>query len=124
MQLDILGKLIDDFCVAKEARLHADKHAASLKAVEVELKNRVMQEMLNNDCHMVGGTYKKVTLKTKQRPQVADWSEVYKFIVDTGATDLLQRRLSEAAVKARVDDGVAVPGVEYIETNDLSVSKL
>ena len=124
MQLDILANLIDDFCLAKEARLDADKEAKRLKAIEVDFKQRVMQEMLNNDCHMVGGSYKKVTLKTKQRAQAADWQQVYDYIKATGSTDLLQRPLSEEAIKLRLNDGVQVPGIEFIEINDLSVSKL
>ncbi len=124
MQLDVLSQIIDAYCVARELRLTADKEAAKLKAKETDLKNRVMQEMLNHDCHMVGGKYKKVTLRTKSKPQVASWPEVYAYIMEHDAPDLLQRRLAEGAVNERLTEGEAIPGVELIEINDLSVSKL
>lgn len=124
MDLSLLTRLVDQYCLAREDRLAADKTAANLKAVESELQARVTQEMINHSCDMVGGTYKKVTRKSLTKPKVGDWEEVYKFMMENDAPDLLQRRLNEGAVAARVEDGINVPGVEYIEVNKLTVSKL
>lgn len=124
MQLDILSNLIDEYCLTREQRLVADKEAQKLKSIETDLKFRVMQEMLNNDCHMVGGKYKKVTLRTKSKPTAADWGQIYDYIKEHDAQDLLQRRLAEGAVKDRLQEGEVIPGLELVEINDLSVSKL
>lgn len=124
MELDVLSNLIDEYCVTREQRLVADKEASRLKGIETTLKHRVMQEMLNHECHMVGGKYKKVTLRTKHKPTASDWSLIYDYIDKHKAPDLLQRRLAEGAINERLQDGETIPGVELIEINDLSVSKL
>ena len=124
MELTELTHLVDEYCVKRENRLEADKYAKQLKADETELKERVIAEMLKHDCGMVGGTYKKVTVQTKLKPMAADWEQVYGYIREHDAFELLQRRLNEGAVKERLEAGEDLTGVEFYELNDLSVAKL
>jgi hypothetical protein len=53
---------------------------------------------------------------------VNDWEEVYKYIKANDAFDLLQRRLTETAVKLRWDDGIRLPGIETLRVYDVSIS--
>ena len=124
MELMILSKLVDEYTVTRQNRLDADKHARTLKAKETELKDQLLGELITNEVGSVGGSTHTVKRQTKKKPQVAEWPEFYEFMLKEEATQLLQRRLNEGAVKEMVEDGVHIPGIEYYEVNDLSVSKL
>lgn len=124
MELEELALLTDRYVEVRQDRLDADRVAAGLKEAEQELKRALIGTLIESGVGMVGGTRKKVTLHTKEKPQVADWEKVYEYMQKYDAPDLLQRRLNAGAVKLRFDEGDEIPGIEYIEVNDLSVSKL
>ena len=50
--------------------------------------------------------------------------EVYNFILRNDRFDLLQRRLSDAAVKEMWQDGQSVPGVEPFNVITVSINKV
>lgn len=45
-------------------------------------------------------------------PNVTSWDKTLNYIRAEAAVDLLQKRLTESAVKARWDNGVTIPGIE------------
>ena len=47
----------------------------------------------------------------KEVPLVTDWAATLEYVKTTGQVDLLQKRLTDSAVKARWDNGIDVPGV-------------
>ena len=55
----------------------------------------------------------------KQKPFISDWAALNNYIREHDATDLLQKRLTESAVKLRWEDGVAVPGVGVMDEEKL-----
>jgi hypothetical protein len=124
MELSELAVMADSYIIARDSRLAADKQADQLKKVEVKLKEALLDEMIHCGVSTVGGQLKRVTRRPKTRAVAGNWAEIYEFISENAAFDLLQRRLSDPAVSQRVEDGVTVPGVEFVEINDLSVSKL
>jgi hypothetical protein len=65
-----------------------------------------------------------VTFKEVAKPAVTDWAELYQHIAETGNFDLLQRRVGEAAVKLRWEDGEAVPGIVSYPVEKLTLTKV
>ena len=65
------------------------------------------------------------TLSAKRRTTAVatDWAAILDFVTATQSLDLLQRRLTESAVKARWDAGVAIPGVRPDFTYKVVVTK-
>ena len=124
MELAELGKLVDDFNVARNLRLAADKDAKRLKSIEVEMKDRILGEMIEQQVGFAAGMDIRVKRKTVNKPQAADWDQVYKYMVENDAMDLVQKRLHERAVNDRFEDGITIPGIEFYEVNDLSIGKL
>lgn len=53
--------------------------------------------------------------------EVADWNEVMKFVNDNKATDILQKRISVAALEARVKAGAKIPGVVIKKNSSLTI---
>jgi hypothetical protein len=53
-----------------------------------------------------------------------DWESTWKYIAKKKAWDLLQKRLSGPAVKARWENGEQIPGVGHIRVHTISVTKV
>ena len=116
--------MIDEFVEQREERLAADKVAAALKLEENHLKDIIMEEFHRCNVHMVGGTTKKVTMRTKAKPMVNDWMALQDYVRQTGTTALYQKRLSEATANEMIESGVKIPGVDTYDVDMLSVSKI
>lgn len=124
MESGQLAILVDFFAKVREKRLKADKHAKALKTQENEVEAEIIEELQKAGLSKVGGKIASVTLQEQHKPIVRDWPALYDYIRDNDAFDLLHRRLTEAAVKERVEDGVNVPGLGTFVVPKLSVSKV
>lgn len=124
MEIEELAALVDVYTRRRERRLEADKVAKEFKRLENEIKEAIISECYKSGMKFVGGATHKVTLQTKEKPMVNDWHALYSYIYENEAWELLQRRLHEGAVKERFGLNDVVPGIEFYEVNDLSVSKV
>lgn len=53
-----------------------------------------------------------------QRPttvKVDDWNEVFKFVKEKGAFDIIQKRVSPAALQKRIEAGEKIKGVTVVK---------
>lgn len=110
---------IRDWREARDARLELDRKAAKLKSVEDVLKSFLLEAFKQQKLEgmLIGG---KVTgLTTKNIPIVEDKEKFLNYMRETGELDLLEFRLSAAAVRVRAEEGVEVPGIGEMETYDL-----
>lgn len=108
---------------ARAARLEADKVAAALQKEENTIKAQIfeaLEDQGRDGCITNGYVYSVVET---QKPSPADWGAIYTFIVENNAFELLQKRLSDSAVKERWDSGENVPGVVEVTLRNLSVVK-
>lgn len=120
-----MSKLCDEWWKARAKRLEADRKAAELKSVEHQLKTRILEVMAESGVHNVGGKLVSLEYRTdKRKASVKNWDEVFEYVRKKKAWDLIQRRINDAAVLARVDDKVTVPGVEVILVYDFSYHQL
>lgn len=132
-----LAACADLYFSIKEARLAKDKESEVLKAEENRIKEHIINNLPKSEASGIAGKVVRVQVVMKSAPRVADWSEVYKAVVQEyqyhvkrrdglqdGAFALLQRRIGEAAVREMWNDGRTVAGVERFDFPDLSVSKL
>ena len=124
MELIDLSRLVDQFGSQRDKRLAADKVAAALKKEETALKGRIIHEMIANEVGFAAGTKIRVKLKTTEKPVAYDWPAIYGYMIENDAMDIVQKRLGMAAVKERFDEGDIIPGIEFVEVNDVSVGKL
>lgn len=106
-----LVRLLKDAKAKQEERLTADRHAKILKAEEDELKALVMQQMVHSGLTNLSLDGASARIERKEKPYIADFTALEGYIVEHRATDLLQKRLTESAVKLRWEDGIIIPGV-------------
>ena len=59
--------------------------------------------------------------RKETKVEVADWAWLQKYVREEGAFDILQKRISPAALKRRVDAGAELQGVTIKESKSFIV---
>ena len=119
-----MGACADLLFKTREKRLEAQKVVDAIEAEEKALKEHIIQNLPKSEASGVAGKVARVTVVTKVIPQVKDWDVFYKFIKKTDSFDLLQRRLTDTAIRERWEDGKTIPGVESFNAVTVSINKL
>ena len=69
----------------------------------------------------VAGSLARAKFGLKSVPKVIDWQQVYAYVLETHAFDLLHKRLGVKAWEERINAGAYVPGVECIVIPDVNI---
>lgn len=119
-----LKELVDSYKTTRDRRLAEQKLVDKIKEGEDFLKNKILEILRDSKAPVMGGTTHQCTRKVSNEPFAEDWELIHAHIVDTGDWDLMQKRLGEAAVKLRWDEGEEVPGVGAFPVEKLGLTKL
>lgn len=119
-----LGICADMLYTLRQQRFEKQKEVDALASQEKALKEHIINTLPKSEASGVGGKLARVTVVTKDVPQVKDWDAFYKHVKKTGQFELLQRRLTVSAIQERWEDGKEVPGVEHFTVVDVSINKL
>jgi len=120
----------------QQRKSDAQKAVDAIEAEEKDLKAWLVETLPASGASGIAGKLCRVTLVRKEVPRVEDWPKVYAGIVaeyqrhakkkdglQDGAFSLLQRRLTEGAVKEAWEAGQAIDGVGKFPVTTLSVGK-
>lgn len=102
-----LSQLIAEARAYDEERLNLDRRSKALKKQVDDLSSQIIEGMRLAGLTLVDGA----RLEEIQKPFISDFSQLESYIIEHGAIDLLQKRLTESAVKLRWEDGIQIPGV-------------
>lgn len=119
-----LGACADRLYQLRQKRLEMQKEVDKVAAEESALKNHIIENLPKSEASGVAGKLARVTVVTKQIPQVKDWDAFYKYVKKTGSFDLMQKRLTDAAIKERWEAGKEIPGVEHFNAVSVSINKV
>jgi hypothetical protein len=119
-----LGACADKLFELRNKRLAEQKKVDEIAAEETALKNHIIENLPKSEASGVAGKLARVTVVTKQVPQVKDWDAFYKYVKKTSSFDLMQKRLTDAAIKERWEAGKEVPGVEHFNAVSVSINKV
>ena len=120
-----IGALADFYAEVRALRLAMSKATEEVHARETEVYNTILSWLSESPDTGGAGEQYRVQLVKKIRNQVADWPAVWAFIREHNAFELLQRRLSEPAIKELAEQGcLVIPGVTKAEVFELSFSKI
>ena len=119
-----MGACADKLYELRNKRLLEQKKVDAIAAEETALKEHIIQTLPKSEASGIAGKLARVTVVTKEVPQVEDWDLFYKHIKKTGSFDLMQRGLAAAAIKARWEDGKEVPGVKHFNVVSISMGKV
>ena len=120
-----LGALADEYAYVRQARLDKDKEAASIKERETEIYNVVLSALSESEDTGASGKHYRVQRVSKTVNNVEDWTALQAYIQQSGAFEMLQRRLADKAVKEYAETtGALPPGVKAAEIATLSFTKI
>lgn len=119
-----LGACADKLYQLKQKRLDAQKIVDAIAAEESAYKAHIIDNLPKSDASGIAGKLARVTVITKDVPQVTDWDAFYKYIVKTKDFSLLQRRVGDAAIKERWENKKEVPGVGHFNAVTISMNKV
>jgi len=122
-----LALAVDLYYSKKEERLALQRTVDAIQAEENLLKNHLIDSIPKSDATGIAGKLARVSVTTKQVPQVQDWDEFYAYVaknVKKGSFALLNRAVNAKAVGEIWENGKEVPGVGAHTVVSLSVNKL
>jgi hypothetical protein len=105
--MNTIAQMIEEVRSCDAQRLKLDRESKALKKQIDALSVQIIAGMDAAELSVVEGA----TIEEVTKPYISDFVELEKFIIEHGALDLLQKRLTESAVKLRWEDGIAIPGV-------------
>lgn len=115
---------IDRMGRVREARISGERRVKKLKAVEDELREEIRCAMLERNMTVVGGRLWRVSSRPDTNYSVVSWEDLYEYIYEHKAWELLHKRLGVGAAQEHIDDIGTLPGVEVSETTKLMVTRV
>lgn len=118
-----LPDLVNQYISVRAQRLELDRQSKVVKEAEDDLQKVIVSKMREQDMKALGATNGLVKLHESEEPVAENWEEIWQFIKENNAWELLHKRITVTAVKERWNDGIAVPGVGKSTVFKLTVSK-
>jgi hypothetical protein len=117
-----MSDLLRQFYETRAKRLELDRESARLQVEEDKLKYELIKahdagDNLSSRLYLFSYSEKPV-------PYVEDWAKLTQWIIDNDAPDVLQKRLTESAIMARIREGHVIPGVTVIQKPVVLVEKV
>lgn len=106
----------------RQRRLKLQREADDLEQQEKDILYELTKQFEQPKVTIVVGGF-VLKAERKQVALVTDWAAVLQHIKATGEVDLLQKRLTESAVKARWDNQVQIPGVEAAHNYTVTINQ-
>jgi hypothetical protein len=119
-----LGACADLLYTTQQKRYEVQKLVDELKAQETQLKDKIINELPKSEASGVTGKLARVTVVCKEQPRIDDQDKLFAFVKKTNRFDLLQKRLSDAAIRDMWDEGKEIPGVSKFNTVGVSINKI
>lgn len=116
--IDRLSTLDDRITSIKK---QADNEVKPLQEEYDALEKHLIDTIDKTDLDGASGKTATVSIEHPTYPKVNDWEVFYKYIIKTKSFDLLQRRVSMTAFRARWDDKKVVPGTEMFRDTKLKL---
>lgn len=104
-----------------EKRLALDRESKRIANEEDALKAEAIVLMQRLGIDSLAGDGVSANIQVKEKPYIVDYSQLEGYIVENRAIDLLQKRLTESAVKLRWADGIPIPGVGVMTETKLQL---
>jgi hypothetical protein len=124
-----LAGCADRLYVVRQERLALQRQAEAFAAEETALREYLIDNLPKSSATGIAGKVCRASVETKTVWKADDWNKVRKYIEkeapkNPGVWALLQKRLSDAAVKEVFASGKKIPGISRMEVPFVSLNKL
>lgn len=121
-----LATCADTLYKLREERLALQKQVDALAEQESILREHLINNLPKSSATGISGKLATAKVETKSVVQVADWDALYAYIIKNakkGGFALLQRRVSDSAVREIWEEKKEVPGCKAFNVPVVSVTK-
>ena len=119
-----LGAQIDKMWDIREKKRTLEASIKDLDGQLATIEAELMEDMEANGVDKMTGKHAGVSITSNTVAHVTDWDEMWKFIIKTKNTQLLQRRVSDPAYRELLEMGKKVPGAEAFTKKRLNLRSL
>jgi len=119
-----LGAQIDKMWDIREKKRSLEASIKDLDGQLATIEAELMEDMEANGVDKMTGKHAGVSITSNTVAHVTDWDELWKFILKTKNTQLLQRRVSDPAYRELLEMGKKVPGAEAFAKKRLNLRSL
>lgn len=119
-----IGLCADLYAEVREIRLAMQKHVDEVQAREREIREHIIANLSKSDDTGAAGKRYRAQIVLKTVPQLKSWGEFISFVARNKRFDLLQKRVSDTAIKDLWEGGINVPGVDRFKAVDVSITKV
>ena len=119
-----LGAQIDKMWEIREKKRTLEASIKDLDGQLATIEAELMEDMEANGVDKMTGKHAGVSITSNTVAHVTDWDEMWKFILKTKNTQLLQRRVSDPAYRELLEMGKKVPGAEAFTKKRLNLRSL
>ncbi len=118
-----IGAKIDKLYKIKLKIALANKKVDAIKLEYKKLEDEIYDELSTEKLEVSEGKLGRASRKKENTPTVTNWNKLHEYIVENDAFDLLQKRVSSTAFRARWDEKVKIPGVKKFKKTSLNLTK-
>ena len=118
-----IGGCVDQLYKLREDRIALQRNVDELKKQEKELKDHIYEEFGENELDGARGKVASAHLVRSTVAHINDFEAACRWIARREAWDLLYRRISDPAYRLRIEERIAVDGVEPFPATNLSLVK-
>ena len=106
-------------------RYELQQQVEDIKKIETQLREYLISRLPKNDSTGIQGKIALAYVEDIEKPKVSSWPKFYAWVSKNKAFDLLQRRISDTAVRDRMMlvRGKKIPGVKMESIPVLRVGK-
>lgn len=119
-----LGAIIDRLFELRTEKSDLNDKIKVIEEEITELKTLLITRLDDEETLKACGKLASVTITSQVVPNVTDWDQVHRYIVENDACYLLEKRLSAAPYRELLASGNPIPGTEPFEKRDISLRKL
>jgi len=126
-----VGAMADLYSEVRDLRLAMQKATNEVKERETEVHKMILNALVESPDNGAAGEKYRVQLVKKTFHTAKDWASFHAYVRENGSFELLQKRLSETALKDLLEQAAAAgypdwlpPGIEKAELDALSFSKV
>jgi hypothetical protein len=116
-----MSTYIEAILSVRKRRLSLQREADLLEQEEKALTGSLIDQMLHAKSVLYKEGENEARMNMTEEPMVTvdGWPAVLDYIIKNKAPDLLQKRLTASAVKARWDEGEVIVGIERVRKYSL-----
>lgn len=120
---DNVGECIDKLFALRSQRILLGREVDARKRTEAAYAKHIVEVL--QSAKLTGGNGEKANASYKEvdEPTPKDWPQIWAYIVEHNAFDLLAKKLSGKAVRERWDQAEQIPGIGTFTKLKLSLTK-